>query len=505
MDAYRELFERSADAILIIEGETFIDCNDATVQMLRYRDKKQVLQTHPSELSPPTQPDGRDSRDKASEMIAVAFERGSHRFEWEHVRADGEVFPVEVLLTSVQEPGRRVLHVVWRDITERKRLEAELRQAQRTEAIGRLAGGIAHDFNNLLVVLVGNTDLLRMEVEDDPAAREFVEEIQQACNRASRLVGQLLAFSRRQEIVERVIDVNALIEKLRGLLERLIGEDIELTCNLGGGSLRVLGDSGQLEQVILNLVTNARDAMTEGGTLTIATRLVDRDHPLIGGTESPPAEPAVCITVSDTGVGMSARAREHAFDPFFTTKETARGTGLGLSTVHGIVQQARGRIAIRSTPGAGTEVCVSLPLATGDPDEPEAEWTRPEIERGTETLLLVEDEQAVASMLIKVLTRAGYTVLTAGNGREALDLYLDRAAEIELIVTDVIMPELGGVELVNRLCEAGHEPRVLFTSGYTDQELSRMKGLDRLDVDLLRKPFHAQDLAHRVRRALDGG
>ena len=276
-DPYRELFERSADAILIIEGETFVDCNDATVEMLRYRSREQMLQTHPSELSPSHQPDGRKSFEKANEMIAIAFDRGSHRFEWNHVRADGELFPVEVLLTTVAEPGRRTLHVVWRDITDRKRLEEELRHAQKMEAIGKLTGGIAHDFNNLLVAVLGHSDLLEPLLEGLPEAQEHVAGIRYAGESAAGLVRQLLAFGRKQRLSSVPFDLNELVRATGTLLQRVIGEQIVLVTSLDDEPVPTKADRGQLEQVLLNLAANGRDAMLDGGELRIETGCV-RQH-----------------------------------------------------------------------------------------------------------------------------------------------------------------------------------------------------------------------------------
>jgi len=501
-DTYRALFERSADAILIIEGETFVDCNQATVEMLRCRDKAQLLETHPSELSPPTQPDGRDSYEKANEMIAIAFERGSHRFEWDHLRADGEVFPVEVLLTAVHHGDRPLLHVVWRDITERKRLESELRHAQKMEAIGRLAGGIAHDFNNLLVTIVGNADLLHHEVAGEPCARGHVEQIQQAADRAAGLIRQLLAFSRKQDVTVRIVDINELIRNFEGLLRRLIGEDIELVTDLSPAPLHVLCDPSQLEQVVLNLASNARDAMPEGGVLSIRTRLVEVEATGSATVESEDERARVLITVSDTGLGMTPETRRRAFDPFFTTKEVGEGTGLGLASAHGIIEQAGGSISLESATERGTRVLVQLPLCHGAPAAPPTERSATEGSGGGETILLVEDEKAVAEVIVRILARRGYEVITTRGGREALETYLERSREIDLIVSDVIMPGMGGPQLVAALREAGHSPPVLFVSGYTDSELSTLQELGE-GAELLNKPFHARDLVRQVRRMLD--
>ena len=329
-DPYRELFERSADAILIIEGETFIDCNDATVKMLRYSRKEDVLKTHPSELSPPFQPDGRPSFEKANEMIAIAFERGSHRFEWDHKRADGEVFPVEVLLTAVQERGRRVLHVVWRDITERKELEEKLRQAQKMEAIGKLAGGIAHDFNNLLVALLGHSQLLADLLRGQEQAGEHLHEIRRAGERAADLVRQLLAFGRKQELRPAALDLNHLVLDLRKLLERLIGEDVRLETSTAEGTVAVRADRGQLEQVLLNLAANARDAMPDGGALTIETERVQLRH---SGGRRPARDPRRGTTLSYgsriPGSGWTAERPSALSNLSSPRKSPGRGRGSG--------------------------------------------------------------------------------------------------------------------------------------------------------------------------------
>ncbi|MEN8164827.1 MAG: ATP-binding protein, partial [Acidobacteriota bacterium] len=353
-DPYRELFERSADAILIIKGGQFVDCNQATVDMLRFDSYDQVLQTHPSELSPPTQPDGRDSREKADEMIALAFERGNHRFEWDHRRADGEIFPVEVLLTVAGEDDEKILHTVWRDITERKQLEEQLLQAQKMDAVGQLAGGIAHDFNNLLVAIIGHSDLLESGLEDRMDLLARVHQIQQAATRAASLVRQLLAFSRKQRVHQRVIDLNALLLDLEQLLRRLIGEDVRLTVVPAAEAMPVNVDPGQMEQVIVNLVTNARDAMPEGGTIEVMIEPVTLTETPPGA--SMPIEPGrfALLSVRDTGTGMDEETISRAFEPFFTTKEIGRGTGLGLSTVYGIIRQDHGAVTISSLQNQGT-------------------------------------------------------------------------------------------------------------------------------------------------------
>jgi PAS domain S-box-containing protein len=500
-DPYRELFERSADAILIIEGETFVDCNEATVRMLRYRDRAELLKTHPSELSPPVQPDGRDSFAKANEMIAIAFERGSHRFEWDHKRADGEVFPVEVLLTAVQEGGRHVLHVVWRDITDRRRLEQELRQAQRLETIGKLAGGIAHDFNNLLVAILGHSELLAMALEREPRQLMHAREIQKAGDRAAKLVRQLLAFSRKQEFQPKVFDANGVLLDLDALLRRLLGEDVRLVTQPASTGVMIKADPGQVEQVILNLATNARDAMPDGGVLTIEVAPAHVDAGVGGVVGLEPGWYGM-IAVSDTGVGMDAETVLRACEPFFTTKPQGEGTGLGLATVHGITTRSGGTVAIHSTLGRGTTVKAYFPISGEPPTPTERPPTAHPDSGGHETILVAEDDAAVARLVVELLERRGYKVVLARNGREALSAWDRLAGRVDLVLTDVVMPALGGPELVEELRRAGHAPRVLFMSGYTNNALATLSTLGGA-VDLLEKPFSAAQLVGRVRGALD--
>ena len=500
-DTYRELFERSADAILIIEGDTFIDCNQATVEMLRYNNKTELLSTHPSELSPPIQPDGRDSYTKANEMIAIAMERGSHRFDWDHKRADGEVFPVEVLLTSVQEHDRQILHVVWRDISERKQLESQLRHAQKMEAIGKLAGGIAHDFNNLLVAIIGSGGMLEMHLKDQPRELKLVEQILLAGDRAAELVRQLLAFGRKQELALTVININDLVGTIRGLLERLIGEDITLTLDACDEPLHVKVDVGQIEQVLLNLASNAHDAMPSGGTVTISTRRVVLSDSTIGGASATPGAYAA-ISVSDTGVGMNTTTAARAFDPFFTTKALGKGTGLGLATVYGIIKQIGGNTEIFSSPGHGTTIKTYLPLTTETCGELERRNSQLPTRGGTETILVAEDDQSVINLVVAVLCEKGYTVLQAHDGEEALALYTSEHTSIDLVITDVVMPKMSGPVWVERAATTCPRPKALFMSGYTDNALKQLRS-GEASVDLLEKPFSAGELVGRVRLALD--
>ena len=500
-DPYRELFERSADAILIIEDERFVDCNDATVAMLRCSDKQDVLRTHPSELSPPTQPDGRESYEKANEMMATALARGSHRFEWDHRRLDGEVFPVEVLLTAVRRDGRTILHVVWRDITDRKRLEEQLRHSQKMEIIGQLTGGIAHDFNNLLVAIMGNGELLQKRLADRPDMAVFVDEMVKAGRRGAALVRQLLLFSRHQEGPAEVIDVVPVLRDVQRMLERLIGEDIELRVECGAESLPIRSRHGHIEQVIVNLVTNARDAMPSGGRLSIRLGSVAIAEDSIGAVEQLAPGAYALLSVTDSGHGMSDDVRAHAIDPFFTTKEVGRGTGLGLSTVYGIAKQSGGGLRIDSALGHGTTVKVYLPLRYGEaPSESPA--TARVSRGGSEHIVVAEDDETVASVVVRVLSDQGYRVDLARDGEEALELCLARRDGLALLVTDVVMPRRSGPDLVSELRARGVSVPVLFMSGYT-RDATLPSGVDDAAIELIEKPFSGGELLARVRDVLD--
>ena len=497
---YRELFERSADAILIIDGETFVECNQATVDMLRYRSREELLQTHPSELSPEFQPDGRASFEKANEMIAIAFDKGSHRFEWNHVRADGSVFPVEVLLTSVLKGNRKILHCVWRDITERKRLETELRQTQKMEAIGKLTGSIAHDFNNLLVAIIGYTELLQTELPEDSSFHEYVDQIQLAGNRAADLVAQLLAFGRKQVLQSKVIEFNDLLTNIEKLLSRVLGEDVEFVCRFHDRPLHVVADPGQLEQVVINLATNARDAMPGKGKLVMETQFFNLDEHSSEEITQLSHGSYAALSVTDTGEGIPAENLTKIFDPFFSTKGLHKGTGLGLSTVHGIVQQSGGDITVKSEVGVGSVFTVYLPITDEVPLPIVTEIPAIPVSglQATETILLVEDEVAVSRLVETILLREGYVVHVAANGLEAQSLVDALDLRPDLLLTDVIMPEMGGPELARKLTQRFPDLKVLYASGYTDSALAHRGQLED-GVELLNKPFSPKDLINRVR------
>jgi nitrogen-specific signal transduction histidine kinase/ActR/RegA family two-component response regulator len=405
------------------------------------------------------------------------------------------VFPVEVLLTSVPLAGRDVLHVTWREISERKRLEEELRHAQKMEAVGKLAGGIAHDFNNLLVAIMGYAELIKSGVADQPLLVEDAEEIIRASEKAATLTAQLLAFSRKQDLKPEIIDLELVVERLTGMIRRLIGEDIEMVLDSAGVPLPVKVDPGQLEQVILNVVSNARDAMPDGGTLTIRTTRGIK--PVSGGVDLPSGR-YVSLRFTDTGSGMDSEVIARAFEPFFTTKERGRGTGLGLASVYGIVKQSGGDVRIVSHKGHGTTLEILLPESTAPlSDVPEAEPDLPHESAGGERILVVEDDLAAGRLITRTLEKEGYQVAIAHSGAEALALAEKSDWSFDMVLTDVIMPVMNGPELVARLRRKQPRLDALFMSGYTDDVLAR-QGFSLEDVDLIRKPFSPDRLTGRV-------
>ena len=441
----------------------------------------------------------------------VAGECTHYQVEKRYFRSDGAVLWTHLNVSLVRDAEGAPCFTVGivEDITERMRAEEALRQsqdellqAQKMETVGRLAGGVAHDFNNLLTVIKGNAQLLLCDVPEGSPMWEELEEIDRVAGRAAELTQQLLAFSRRQVLQMRVLDLNDTVARADRLLRRLLGEDIEFRTAVDSSLGAVRADPGQMEQVLMNLALNARDAMPQGGKLTLETRNVwlDDEYALRHPSVTPGAY--VMVAVSDSGHGMDAETQSRVFDPFFTTKEPGRGTGLGLATVYGIVRQSGGHVWVYSEVGRGTSFKVYLPRVDG---VPAAEGPSPgaELRGGTETILLVEDEESVRRLGIRVLARAGYTVLAAAEGAEALRMAEAHPGPIHLLVTDVVMPGMSGREVAERIAVLRPQAGVLFTSGYTDDAIVHHGVLDD-GMAFLQKPFDPSNLLHAVRRVLDG-
>jgi PAS domain S-box-containing protein len=406
--------------------------------------------------------------------------------------ANGQVIPLEISVGVAIERGQPLVTCVIRDQSERQRLEEELRQAQKMEAVGRLAGGVAHDFNNVLTAITGYGDLILSDMaQNQPLQRADIEQILQAARRAARLTQQLLAFSRKQVLQPEVVNLNTVIAEMAPMLHKLIGEDILLSVDLCPQPALIEVDPGQIQQVIMNLAVNARDAMPRGGTLQIQTS--------VQASEAQPA--SIQLLVQDSGSGMDSATLEHIFEPFFTTKERGKGTGLGLSTVYGIVKQSGGAIQVESRVGAGAIFRILLPSSNKASSTP-VPLRRDGVVRGSETVLLVEDDAAVRHLLAATLEQHGYRVLTAIHGLDALHQAGQTAQPIDLLITDVVMPELSGPELAQQLCRQRADLRVIFISGYTDDTLNS-HDLAAFGGIFLQKPFLPYELVRKARNVLD--
>lgn len=494
-DRFRLVFEHSRDGLLISDHTGVVDCNPAALELLGLSEKSQLVGHRPAEFSPPTQPDGRLSDAKSRALGIETLSQGAHVFDWVHERPDGTPVPVEVSVRHATLEGRRVSVVSWRDQSRRLELErerAELQErldlVQKMEAIGQLAGGIAHDFNNLLAAMRNAVQLAADSLPPDTEARADLEIALQTADRAAGLTRQLLAFSRQQSRVSEVVDLAALVQDMVPLVRSSIPTSITLDLQANAAHAGVLADRSQMEQVVLNLVLNARDAMPDGGTLRIAVT-VDAER-----AQS-------VLTVSDTGTGMDDATRQRIFEPFFTTKPTGRGTGLGLAVVYGVVTQAGGDIDVVSAPGHGTTMRITWPTAEC-PLRPRAhDAIVPDA--SSRAVLLVDDDTAVRSTTRRLLERHGWRVHEAGEGEQALRLFARHRADVAVVLTDLRMPGLGGADLVRRLREIVPDVPAVFFSGY--DELQEQDLQDMPDVPLLAKPFAASDLLAILHQAVEAG
>jgi two-component system cell cycle sensor histidine kinase/response regulator CckA len=445
---------------------------------------------HPADLAPVLEAFGH--------ILKEPHERATLRSRVRH--GDGRWIVLEKTLTNLlREPGLHAVVVHFRDITESLALQDQLAQAQKMDAIGRLAGGVAHDFNNLLTAIVGHAELLHDEVAAGSEAAQDLTEIEKAAERAAGLTQQLLAFSRRQVLQPRTLDLDAVIDGMRRMLQRLIGEDVKLSFR-PGGSAWVRADSSQMEQVILNLVVNARDAMPTGGTITVETTPQTLDD-ITAHRLDLPAGTYLVLTVADTGHGMDEATRLRVFEPFFTTRK--EGTGLGLSTVYGVVRQSGGLIAVETTPGVGTLFTIHLPQVAAPAVAAPTPAAAVPRAVGTETILLAEDEASVRELVAKTLRQRGYRVIEAPDGQTALAAAEAHQGKLDLLITDVVMPDISGPEVARGLRQDRPGIRVLYMSGYTDDAVLQ-HGVLTNETPFLQKPFSPAELAAKVREVLEG-
>ena len=492
--------EQSADTVIVTDRQGIIEyVNPAFEALTGYRHEEACGKT------PRILKSGEQGSETYQEMWSTILAGSAYRGILVNRKKNGELYYVEESICPVRDSGGEITHFIanGRDLTERLRLEAQLLQSQKMDAIGNLAGGVAHDFNNLLTIITSYAELALDSVPQESPLESKIQEILLAARRAAELTRQLLAFSRKQPQALRVADLNQVIARIANTLPRLIGEDIEFTFTRGEGLGRVRVDPLQIEQVLMNLAANARDAMPQGGHLRIQTTDVRLDDDYIHHKQAviPPGHYAQ-IAVSDDGAGIPPKHLPHIFEPFYTTKPSGKGTGLGLATVYGIVKQNKGFIWAYSEPRMGTVFKIYLPCVEHGDNLSEPEEIRVEsVPRGSETILLVEDEQAVRRATSEYLCLQGYTVIEAKDGLDALSVAKDHGSTIHLMVTDVVMPHMSGGQLAKELARLRPDTKLLFVSGYAGKTVLDHKVVD-LKTNFLQKPYTLKQLSLKIRSAL---
>jgi two-component system, cell cycle sensor histidine kinase and response regulator CckA len=498
-ELFRLISENAADMIAVVDpsGRRLYN-SPAYARILGYSNEE----LESTSFFEQVHPDDRKVAEQAAKEATGGSEGRTVQYRMRH--KDGTWHVIESGASAILNAQKQVekLVIVNRDVSERRHLEEQFRQAQKMEAVGRLSGGVAHDFNNLLGVIIGYAEFLQESLDPENTLRSSVDEILKAGKRAASLTRQLLAFSRQQVLDPKVLDLNGVVSDMDKMLRRLIGEDVELSTVLGPNLGRLKADQGQLEQVVMNLVVNARDAMPQGGKLVIDTQNMVMDEAFVRRYPYPVQPgPYVCLTVTDSGIGMDAETKARAFEPFFTTKEKGKGTGLGLSTVYGVVKQSGGYIDIYSAPGAGTTFKIYLPRVD-EAIKAEAPAGTATSFTGNETILLAEDETSLRTLTRNTLELCGYKVLEAKDGIEALQVSDGYKGSIDLLLTDMVMPGMGGRTLATELTKRRPEIRLAYMSGYTGQAVGSQGPVDPGSVFLL-KPFTRELLTRKIREALD--
>jgi two-component system, cell cycle sensor histidine kinase and response regulator CckA len=493
---HRHLLDAANDVILVIDDEAgvVVEANARSGEVLGRSSLEMIGRKAETIVS-------ENDREAYWRMVHATLAGNSVAGKELHLdRADGSTLAVEVNAVMTEFGGRKLIQGIFRDIGERKRLEEETQQNQKMEVIGRLVGGIAHDFNNLLMVIL--TQLRKMRTSPSQSLiLEHAETALTAAEKAASLTGQLLSLGRRQVLVLQVLDLNEILGELKAMLSTLPSEQVQLTMALSEEPLPIKVDPGKIEQVIMNLAVNASDAMPSGGHLIIRSDRAPRSAPEKGGSKD--VIPFAMLEVTDTGFGMEAETKAHLFEPFFTTKPFGKGTGLGLSTAYGIVKQSGGSIEVETSPGKGSTFRVYLPMVQETVGSRKIhERSIPSL-RGSETILLAEDQPAIRTVLREFLEYQGYKVLEAQNGNEAVEIFNNYVGRIDVLVADVIMPHVRGTELAKLLTELRPELCVLLISGYSEDALMEGRLLSERNLTLIQKPFDPEDLARRIRESLD--
>ncbi|HMK48420.1 MAG TPA: PAS domain S-box protein [Thermodesulfovibrionales bacterium] len=493
---FRSLFNESRDAIYIRTKEgKFLDFNSSMSDLFGYS-REEMLDMNVSDMYA-----NESDQERFLELIEkTGFVKN---FEVKLRRKDGREIDCLVAVSALRDKEGNIsgYHGIIHDITERKKLEQQLMQAQKMEAVGRLAGGIAHDFNNILTAIIGYAHLLKLELNKDDPLLSYAGEIISSSERAANLTRALLTFSRRQVMSPKPLNINDVVQGMKSLLTRLIGEDVDLSIRLTEEDLTVMADITQMEQVLMNLVTNSRDAMPRGGSVVISTQRIRLDDDFVSMHGFGKAADFAMISVEDTGEGIDESIKDSIFDPFFSTKEVGKGTGLGLAIVYGIIKQHSGHVNVYSHVGKGTTFKIYLPLIETKTDAQESP-SLANVRGGSETILIAEDNSQVRALTKKILANAGYQVIEAVDGAEAITLFKERRDTVQLLILDAIMPKMNGGECIREIRRIDPLVRAIFMSGYT-ADIMQKTGIDTEDIDLILKPVSPHELLRKVREVLD--